>query len=71
MRPCTPLHPPGSFPYLGTVTTDPAAGAVAEALRGECALAIQNAQMYAVLNERYEGLVEDFHRWFDYASPRG
>lgn len=41
------------------------------AIGGECALAIQNAQMYAVLNERYEGLVEDFHRWFEHdTSPR-
>jgi len=33
----------------------------------ECALAIQNAQMYAAIKGRYEDLVEDFHRWFDHS----
>ena len=30
----------------------------------QTALAIQNAQMYAAVRQRYERLVEDFHHWF-------
>jgi GAF domain-containing protein len=30
----------------------------------QTALAIQNAQMYAAVRQRYERLVEDFHQWF-------
>jgi GAF domain-containing protein len=39
----------------------------------ECALAIRNAQMYAAMKNRYQDLVEDFHRWFEYNtySPGG
>jgi GAF domain-containing protein len=38
------------------------------AIGSECALAIQNAQMYAAVKSRYQDLVEDFHRWFDHLA---
>ena len=38
------------------------------AIGSECALAIQNAQMYAAIKGRYEDLVDDFHRWFDHTA---
>jgi len=38
------------------------------AIGSECALAIQNAQMYDAVKGRYQDLVEDFHRWFDHTA---
>ena len=31
----------------------------------QCALAIQNAQMYTGMKQRYDVLMSDFHKWFD------
>jgi GAF domain-containing protein len=36
-----------------------------KAIAGQCALGIQNAQMYATLKNQYENLMEDFHTWFE------
>lgn len=36
-----------------------------KAIAGQCALGIQNAQMYATLKSQYENLMEDFHAWFE------
>jgi GAF domain-containing protein len=36
-----------------------------KAIAGQCALGIQNAQMYAALKSQYENLMEDFHTWFE------
>jgi hypothetical protein len=31
----------------------------------QCALLINNAQLYSHVKERYETLMDDFHIWFD------
>jgi GAF domain-containing protein len=37
----------------------------------QCALAVRNAQTYGELRRDYQGLVDDFHKWFeDQAYPR-
>ncbi len=36
------------------------------AIAEQCALAIRNAQVHANVKHRYEDLVEDFHRWFEF-----
>jgi len=37
-----------------------------EAIGGQCALAIRNAQMYAAIKRRYESVVDEFHQWFEH-----
>jgi len=37
-----------------------------EAIGGQCALAIRNAQMYATIKRRYESVVDEFHQWFEH-----
>jgi len=34
----------------------------------QCALAIDNAMMFAALKRRYETLVDDFHLWFEHSQ---
>ncbi len=34
-------------------------------ISNQCALAIQNAQMYTGMKHRYDVLMSDFHKWFD------
>jgi len=36
-----------------------------KSIAGQCALGIQNAQMYATLKNQFENLMEDFHAWFE------
>jgi GAF domain-containing protein len=37
-----------------------------EAIGGQCALAIRNAQMYAAIKRRYDSVVDEFHQWFEH-----